>query len=77
MAITRSVEAIGAEGDKGSYYTKFEASMAGIGSVIATRASGGVISFGVEGPITGVIGFRMSSGNGETHGSPYASQRAI
>ena len=51
--------------------------MDGTGLVESTGVSGGVISSGVEGTMIGVTGDRMSLGNGRTHGSPYASQRAI
>ena len=51
--------------------------MARIGSVKSTRESRGEISTRVEGTITGVTRCRMSIGNRGTHGSPYASQRAI
>ena len=48
-----------------------------IRSIVATGALGGVISFGVGGTIIGVTRDKISSGNGGTHGSPYASKRAI
>ena len=60
-----------------SYYTKLGAFVAGTRLLVATRASGGMISSRVEGTITRVTRDRMSSINGGTHGSPYASQRAI
>ena len=58
-----------------SYCTESEAFVVGIGSVGAIGV-GGVISSRVEETIVGVIGCRMSSENGGTHGSPFASQRA-
>ena len=51
--------------------------MVGTRSIEATGVSGGRISTRVGGTITRVTRGRMSSGNGRTHGSPYASQRAI
>ena len=54
-----------------------EASVVGIRLVVVIRASRGEISSGVVGTMTGVTGDKMSSRNGGTHGSPYASQRAI
>ena len=60
-----------------SYCIESEAYVAGTRLVESTRVSGGGISSRVGGTITGVTIDRMSSRNGGTHGSPYASQRAI
>ena len=60
-----------------SYCTDSKASMARTRSVLSIGVSGGEISSGVGGTITGVNGDRMSSRNGGTHASSYASQRAI
>ena len=57
--------------------TKIGASTARTRSVESTRASKCVISSRVEGTIAEVTKDRMSSRNRGTHGSPYASQRAI
>ena len=48
--------------------------MAAIGLVGAMRASRGVILSRVEETIARETGCRMSSRDGGTHGSPYASQ---
>ena len=73
MVVIGSIRAIGVGGDKGSYRTKFKASVAIIGLVGATRA-GGVISFEEGATKTRV---KMSSRNGGTFGSPYFFQRYI
>ena len=65
-------------GRHGVYFcTESGASVAGTRSVEEKGASGGMISTRVVGNTTGVTRGRISSGNGGTHGSPYASQRHI
>ena len=51
--------------------------MVGTRSVESIGVSRGEISSGVEGTNTEATKDRMSSRNGGTRGSPYASQRAI